>query len=130
MHISQKNFIIFFFLIKTTNIWKSLHDESPLLSDARPNRVEDIVYATDIFSTQTPIVIYALVDFALLLQKYFTERKFRQKKVGISVNNPDAITNFCHIDYAVFGHAGAITKKDQEDIVGIIYDGKFFNTQS
>ncbi|KAL4439344.1 hypothetical protein ABPG74_017007 [Tetrahymena malaccensis] len=122
----QMSIVWIVFGILTTSVWKTLHEQGQIFNNIQPSWIIQLIYAIQVYSTQAPIIVYSMIDICTLLQKFVVERKYGKQQTQIVINNPDAVSNLCHIDYAVFSQTGTITQKDQEEIVGVIYDGKFF----
>ena len=61
-----------------------------------------------------------------LSYKFLLEKKYQVNQLELSINNPGAISNLAHIDYAIFSKSGVLTQKNEEEIVGIIVKGDFY----
>lgn len=59
---------------QTTSVWRSLNVPSDVLEQLKRSRIEELVSAICEFSTQTPIIVYSIVDIMFLCYKLVAER--------------------------------------------------------
>lgn len=73
-------------------------------------------------------MIYSVQDLALMYERLRLEKKYGvNSRSSIKINNPDALVNLCHLDYAIFGKTNALVEAARVNLVGVIINDRFFN---